>query len=267
MSYLGDKNFGSTVHFKFTTVNSTGAPTALTNGAVTVYRNGSTVPDTTGVTLSASFNGVTGMNHVQVDMSTAGFYSSAADYMAIVSSGTVGGESIAGYVVGEWSLRNRYNSSAITLDVNVAQWRGTAPSTLGTNNHIQPSSTAYILGVVNVATANSIDSVTSVSNAVNISTGSSIDSVTTVTGLVSSDVKQQVIAALSSDTYAAPTGLPGVANSLAGKIGVLYSALTQGFRISSSGKTFLSTGNAVQWVKGIGDDGSTYFETIASTST
>lgn len=104
--YLGDFNFGSTVHFKFTTVNSTGSPAALSSGGVTVYRDGSTVQDTTGTTLTASFDTITGLNHVQVDMSTAGFYSSAGTYTAIISSGAAS-ENLAGYVLAHWSLLDR----------------------------------------------------------------------------------------------------------------------------------------------------------------
>lgn len=106
--YLGDFSTGSTVFFAFTTVNSTGAPTALSSGGITVYKNGSTVPDTTGVTLSSDFNGVTGLNHVQVDMiSTSAFYAPSASYTAIISSGGVSGNTVAGYVVGGWSVKDR----------------------------------------------------------------------------------------------------------------------------------------------------------------
>jgi hypothetical protein len=88
--YLGDFDYGSTVFFKFTTVNSSGAPTALSSG-------------------------VTGLNTVQVDMSTAGFYSSAGSYTAIISSGAAS-EDLTGYVVAHWSLRNRRFFSTAGLE-------------------------------------------------------------------------------------------------------------------------------------------------------
>lgn len=136
--YYGDFDFGSTVHIKFTTVNSTGAPTALSSAGVTVYRDGSTVQDSSGVTLTSTFDTVTGLNHLQVDMSTAGFYSSAGEYTAIISSGAAS-EDLSGYVIGQWSIRERYQSfstagletvSTAGLEtasslVDVVRWGGT----------------------------------------------------------------------------------------------------------------------------------------------
>lgn len=102
--YLGDFSTGSTVFFSFTTVNSSGVPTALSSGGVTVYRDGSTVPATTGVTLTASFNAVTGFNRVQIDMvGTSTFYQPGAEFTAIISSGAAS-ESLAGYTLAHWSV-------------------------------------------------------------------------------------------------------------------------------------------------------------------
>ena len=113
--WLGDFAFGSTVHFKFTTVNSTGAPSAFSSGGVTAYRDGSTVQDTTGITLTSTFDTITGLNHVQIDMSTAGFYSSAGTYCAVVSSGAAS-EDLTGYVLAHWSLEDRRVLSTAGLE-------------------------------------------------------------------------------------------------------------------------------------------------------
>jgi hypothetical protein len=97
--WLGSFNFGSTVTFRFTTVNSTGAPTALSSGGVTVFRDDSTATNSaSGVTLTVDVNAWTGLNLVEVDMSTAGFYSSAGTYTAVISSGA-GSENLQGYTL------------------------------------------------------------------------------------------------------------------------------------------------------------------------
>lgn len=108
MTWLGNLDFGTTVFFGFTTVDATGAPAAFSSGAITVYRNLSTVPDASGLTLVSSFNEVTGLNRVQVDLSTAFFYSSAGSYMSVITSGGAGGEDLSGYILGEWTIKGRF---------------------------------------------------------------------------------------------------------------------------------------------------------------
>jgi hypothetical protein len=151
---LGDYSTGSTVFFSFTTVNSTGAPSAFTDGALTAYANGATVANTTGMSLPSTFAGRAGLNRVQVDMAgTSTFYLPGSHIMAVVSSGTVASQSIAGYVVGEWTVGRKpfvSVSSAVSVTgsslVNVVEWLGVAPSTLGTNSHIQVSTTQGLGG-------------------------------------------------------------------------------------------------------------------------
>ena len=102
--YIRDFSTGSTVFFSFTTVNSSGVPTAFSSGGVTAYRDGSTIAHTTGITLTSTFNGVVGFNRVQVDMAgTSTFYQPGADFVAIISSGAAS-ESLAGYVLAHWSV-------------------------------------------------------------------------------------------------------------------------------------------------------------------
>ncbi len=145
--YLGNFEFGTTVHRMFTTVGSSGAPAALSSAAVTVYRDGSSVEDNTGVTLVASYDR-TGQNKVVIDMSTAGFYSSAGEYMAIISSGGTASADMAGYVVAQWSLR-----------------RGPTPGST-----LSLISTSQALASVASVTGNVVGSVGSVASATGIAT-------------------------------------------------------------------------------------------------
>lgn len=124
MSYYGDFDPGNVLDFSFCTVNTSGAPTLLTGSQVlSVFKGSSTVSVTTGVTLTTNFASITGSNHVTIDTSTsAGFYASGNDFMAILTAGTVGGTSVVGYVVGEFSIQHRSplrpTTAARTLDVS-----------------------------------------------------------------------------------------------------------------------------------------------------
>src|SRR5262245_1074179 len=102
MNYRGDFTYGDTVDFKFTTVTSTGGAATLSNSPdLRVYKGNSTVESTGGVTLTVDFDGVTGVNHVRIQTTgDTGFYLNRSDFEVMVSTGTVSGTSIRGYIVG-----------------------------------------------------------------------------------------------------------------------------------------------------------------------
>lgn len=107
MSYLGDIHLGATVRKFYTTVNGSGVPTQLAGSpAAVVYENGDTAEITAGVTLTVDFDAKTGLNLIAVDTSQAG-YERGKDYAIVISAGTVGGNSVANYVVAEFSIENR----------------------------------------------------------------------------------------------------------------------------------------------------------------
>lgn len=163
MSSLGDLVAGSTVDLKFTT-SVAGTPAALSSGDIAVYKGNSTTPSTAGVTLTADFAGITGLNHVRIQTTgSTSFYVDGASYQVIISTGAVGSVSVKGYQVADFSLDHRRptstevpasfetavfstaawfaSTSAPTnfsnlvvstsgiADANVQQWRGTQPST------------------------------------------------------------------------------------------------------------------------------------------
>lgn len=106
MTHLGDIAPGEEVNFKFTTVDSTGLPTALASGVISVYKDNNLTQSTAGITLTVSFDGVTGLNHVNITtISDAAFYIDRASYSAVITAGTVGGVSVVGYVVAQWKMR------------------------------------------------------------------------------------------------------------------------------------------------------------------
>lgn len=108
MAHLGDFDLSTVVYGKFTTYRpSTGA--AFTLGgtpALSVYKDNSVTQSTTGVTLTADFDTVTGLNHFAIDTSADGtFYSSGSFFDIVITTGTVDSVSVVGSVVGSFTLR------------------------------------------------------------------------------------------------------------------------------------------------------------------
>jgi hypothetical protein len=106
--YLGDLAANQIFDFKFTTRTTTGAPTTLAGTpTLAVYKDNSTTEITAGITLTADFDARTGLNHVRIDLSASASYVAGEDYSVVITAGTVGGTSVVGEVVGNFSVENR----------------------------------------------------------------------------------------------------------------------------------------------------------------
>lgn len=113
MPSLGDFPAGTVVHGKFTTVRpSTGEPFTLAGTpALSVYKDNSTTQSTTGVTLTADFDSLTGLNHFSVNCAAdATFYSNGSIFDVIITTGTVDGVSAVGQVVSSFTIQANYSS-------------------------------------------------------------------------------------------------------------------------------------------------------------
>lgn len=120
MAYLGDFTLGETLDFRFTTVGTTGAPTTLAGTpVVSAYVGNSTTQITAGITLSVDFDGVTGLHSVQVVASGANGFAAQTNVDLVITTGTVGGTSVVGYVVGSFSIENR-STQALATAANLA---------------------------------------------------------------------------------------------------------------------------------------------------
>jgi hypothetical protein len=120
MSYLGDIAAGQVLDLKFTTKPTSGAvPVTLTGGVVSIYKTNSATQSVSGVTLTADFDSITGLNHVRIDTSADGtFYAAGCDFQIVLTAGTVGGPTVAGTVIGEFSISNRTGSAAGNANAN-----------------------------------------------------------------------------------------------------------------------------------------------------
>jgi hypothetical protein len=115
--YHGDILLGDTIDIKFTTVNASGVPTTLAGTpVVSAYPGNSTTEITAGITLTVDFDARTGLHNVRVVATGGNGYAVATNYTLVITTGTVGGSSVVGYVVGSFSIENR--SAATQTEVN-----------------------------------------------------------------------------------------------------------------------------------------------------
>jgi len=121
MINLGDRAVGSTLSFLFNTHKADGTPITLAGTpVVSVYKN-STTQSVAGVSLTVDYDGVTGMHQVVIDTSADGaFYATGNDFNVAITTGTVNSISVAGAVVGKFSI-GRQNVSHITSTAQTAR--------------------------------------------------------------------------------------------------------------------------------------------------
>jgi hypothetical protein len=138
MSHLGDFDAAAIIYGKFTSYQaSTGAPFTLAGTpALSVYKDASTTQSTTGVTLTVSFDSVTGMNHYAIDTSADGtFYAAGSFFSIVITTGTVDGISVVGAVVASFTIRKSSSlkpaTAGRTLAVDASSF---APVSSGTGS-------------------------------------------------------------------------------------------------------------------------------------
>lgn len=106
--HRGDFDPSAVIYGKFTTYRpSSGAAYTLAGSpALSVYKDNSTTQSTSGVTLTADFDSVTGLNHFAIDTSSDGtFYSVGSFFDLVITTGTVDGVSVVGSVVASFTIR------------------------------------------------------------------------------------------------------------------------------------------------------------------
>lgn len=106
-NYVGDYALGDTVDCKFGTVRpSSGASFTLAGTPViSAYVDNSTTQITAGITTSADFDGVTGLNNVRVAATAANGYTSGTFIALVITTGTVDSVSVTGQPVCSFTLR------------------------------------------------------------------------------------------------------------------------------------------------------------------
>lgn len=191
MTFLGDFAVDQTFDLKFCTVSATGAPTQLAGTpVVSAYVDNSTTQVTAGITLSVDFDGVTGLNNVRVVATTANGYPSGSNFQLVITTGTVGGISVVGYVVGQFSINARSalrpTTPARTLDVSAGGEAGLDWANIGS------PTTAQNLSGTNIDVDQVVASVSGAVGSVTGAVGSVTGAVGSVTGNVGGNVTGSV---------------------------------------------------------------------------
>ena len=114
MIYLGDFAADAVqVDFSFNTRTAAGAPVALEGGGLAVYKDDAT----TALVLTADCELVavaTGQYNVTVYVMQPGSpFVAGSDYKVVLSAGTVDGTSVAGTVLAQFSVENRYTGASV----------------------------------------------------------------------------------------------------------------------------------------------------------
>lgn len=203
---LGDFVPGSVLDFKFTTVRpSSGAPFTLAGTpALSVYKDNSTTQSTTGITLTADFDAVTGLNHCRIDTSADGaFYSAGSHFDVVITTGTVDSVSAVGFVVGRFTLSKasalRPTTAGRTLDVSAGGEAGLDWANIGS-----PTTTVNLSGTT-ILTATSVETDTAdiqarlpaalVSGRIDASVGAMAANVLTATAIAADAITAAKVAA------------------------------------------------------------------------
>ena len=206
MKHLGDFDASTIVYGKFTTFRpSTGA--AFTLGgtpALSVYKDNSTTQSTTGVTLTADFDSVTGLNHFAIDTSADGtFYSAGSFFDIVITAGTVDSVSVVGTVVASFTLRKdsslKPTTAGRTLDVTAGGEAGIDWANVGS-----PTTTVNLSGTT-ISTSQVVASVSGAVGSVTGNVGGNVTgSVGSVVGLTVANLDAAVSTRLATAGYTAP---------------------------------------------------------------
>ena len=184
MSYLGDFDLGTTLYTKFTTVNASGVPTELSAPAVAFFQDANTTAFVSGgISCDASWNSTPGLNHVQMIVTTSSTgIASGSQYQIALTTGTVSGVNLKGYVIGEFSIHKRSAlmpataGRTVVIDANgLVQANVTAISTIAPAN---VTAASINIGAI-VTTCNTIVPANVTAASINI--GAVVTAVNTIT--------------------------------------------------------------------------------------
>jgi len=116
---MRDINLEDTIYPRFTTrAFATGIPTTLGGTPVlSVYEENNTTQITAGVSVSADYDSVTGLNQATIVATADNGYEAGKSYDVVITTGTVGGVSVVGEVVASFTVED----AAVITDVASVQ--------------------------------------------------------------------------------------------------------------------------------------------------
>ena len=254
MSYQGDIRLGSTIEFTFTTRRfTTGVPFTLAGTpSIEAYQVGSSTPITAGITLTADYSSVTGLNHVSIVASGANGYATAKDVSVVIAAGTVDSVSVVGETIASFSIENRSavmpTTAGRTLDVSAGGEAGIDWANVGS-----PTTSLALTGTT-IATTQKVDvetiktnavvnggTVTFPTNATLASTTGAVGSVTGAVGSVTGAVGSVTgaVGSVAGNVDGNVTGtVAGVTPSTAAQVAaVITTQITESYRANGAAPT------------------------------
>lgn len=243
-TYLGDFTPGKTVRLAFNTHTTAGVPATLAGSpTAAVYKDGGTTESTTGVgSITVDLDTRTGLHHLAIDTSADGaFYSAGSEFVVVLTAGTVDSQSVAGTVIGAFSLSARSalrpTTADRTLDVSATGEAGIDLANVGS-----PTTTLNLSGT----TISTSQQVASVSGAVGSVTGA----VGSVTGNVGGNVVGSV-GSISGVTF--PANFPDLAiTATTGRVTVGTNNDKTGYSLATAPPTAAAIADAV-WDETLAD--------------
>ena len=206
---------------------ATGIPTTLAGTpVVSAYENDSLIQITAGITLTVDFDGVAGLHLLTVVATGANGYEAGKDYALVITTGTVGGVSVVGEVVAEFTIER----SAASVDLD---------NTTDGLTAIKAVIPAALVG-------GRMDS----------SVGAMAADVVTAAALNADAVDEIWDEAMTEVSQAAPSATPAMRALLA----VLYMNARNAKTVTATSKTYSNDAGTVVYKSALTDNGTTYAE-------
>jgi len=186
---MRDVVLADTIYMMFTTrAFATGIPTVLAGTpVVSAYENDSATQITAGITLGVSHDSVVGMNLLTIVATGANGYEADKDYNLVITTGTVGGVSVVGEVVGQFSIQRAPVNWANVADPTTAlDLSGTdiqLVDTVTTYTGNTPQTADHTAGIADVPTVAEFNARTLVAASYFDPAADTVATVTTLTNL------------------------------------------------------------------------------------
>lgn len=173
MMNLGDFRVGATVEFKWNAFSGLGGSiTRQTNGSIRIYKGHSATERSSaaGITDTEDFDSLTGLNHVQIDLSDntdSGFYAAGSEYQVVLQGAVIDGQTINAVlahfsierdsvVLAAIAVLNNLSAGQVRTELTTELGRidATISSRLATSGYTAPPSAASIRAEMD---SNSVD--------------------------------------------------------------------------------------------------------------
>lgn len=231
---MRDVKAEDTIYIAFTTrAFATGIPTVLSGSpAVSAYEDGGLTQITAGITLGVDHDSVVGLNMLTIVATAANGYDTGKDYNLVITTGTVGGVSVVGEVVGQFSIDRSSARQRIDEKIGSVVDLGSGTSTVAANLSDLAGATYSNTTDSQEAIRDALATVDTVVDGIQTDLDNGTDGLGALKTLIdalndlsAAQVNAEVVDALATDTYAEPAqGTPAATATLAAKVNYIYKA-------------------------------------------